>query len=213
MKRRTAIKTIGLGMGATVSFGAFISTIQSCVSEKEASTGGWQADYFRDLDQQNLIIELSDIILPTTDTPGAKDVEVIKYIDATVAHIYEPEAKERFGKGMAACIQSLEAENGGKFSELEREQLSAFLEKHMGKSVDPAVHKANRELIAQENPPTDDKKRQAYYLLNFLNSLKSLTIAGFYGSEVIGKEYLTYDPIPGPYQGCIDQEGINAYSL
>ena len=198
-------------MGATVSLGTFLSTIQSCVSEKESSADGWKADYFTDPNQQKLIVEMSDIILPATDTPGAKDVEVIKYIDATVARIYDPKTVERFGKGMDACVKALEADQGGKYSDLSREQLTAFLEKQMGASVDPATHKTRRTLIAEKEAPSG--QADEYYLYSFLDSLKSLTIAGFFGSEVIGEQHLTYDPIPGPYQGCIDQNGMNTYSL
>jgi hypothetical protein len=38
----------------------------------------------------------------------------------------------------------------------------------------------------------------------FYRMMKELALLGYFHSEKIGMEYLAYDPIPGPYQGCID---------
>jgi hypothetical protein len=37
-----------------------------------------------------------------------------------------------------------------------------------------------------------------------LTNLKSLMIRAYRGSELVGEQFLAYDPIPGRYIGCID---------
>ncbi|MEZ4948478.1 MAG: gluconate 2-dehydrogenase subunit 3 family protein [Saprospiraceae bacterium] len=213
MKRRTALKTIGIGMGATVTFGTFLSTISSCVSEAAAEGDSWQGAFLTDKNQLKLVDDFADIILPATDTPGARDVGVIKYIDATGALIYDAEEQARFKKGLDVCIQTLEKEQGAPYSDLSKEQLTAFLENHIGASVDKETYKAKREIMNQEEPPADEAGQKDFYLYGFLNAVKQLTIAAYFGSKEIGMEHLTYDPIPGPYQGCIDLNGMKSYSL
>ena len=39
-----------------------------------------------------------------------------------------------------------------------------------------------------------------------LTNLKSLRIRAYRGSELVGEQYLAYDPIPGRQIGCIDLE-------
>ena len=39
-----------------------------------------------------------------------------------------------------------------------------------------------------------------------LTNLKSLMIRAYRGSELVGEQYLAYDPIPGRQGGCIDLE-------
>ena len=214
MKRRAAIKNIGIGMGLSVSTGTFLSMIASCKSEsKVVGPEGWQPAFLTDNKQLAFVENLADIILPATDTPGAKDVGVIKYMDMALAELYEPEDQVKFKKGLETCISVVQTEQGGKFHALKKEQLTDFLENHIGSKADKTAHEARSEMLSQKEVPTGEAAQKEYSLYNFLNAVKSLTIGGYFGNEIIGTEYLTYDPIPGPYQGCIDWPTGNAYSL
>ena len=39
--------------------------------------------------------------------------------------------------------------------------------------------------------------------LTFYRKIKSLTLMAYFTSEKIGKQYLSYDPLPGVFQSCI----------
>ena len=39
--------------------------------------------------------------------------------------------------------------------------------------------------------------------LGFYRQFKELAITGYFTSEPIGKQLLTYDPVPGAFHGCI----------
>ncbi len=199
-------------MGVTVSTGTFLSMIASCKSEPTINTTAWAPSFLTENAQMTFVENLADCIMPATDTPGAKEAGVIKYIDAAVANLYKPEEQERFKKGLETCIATIQEEQGAELADLSGEQLTAFLEKHIGTGVDEKIHEARRKLSGEKEPPIDAAQQKDYYLYGFLNSIKSLAIGGYFGSELIGEEHMNYDPIPGPYQGCIDFEGNN-YSL
>jgi hypothetical protein len=46
----------------------------------------------------------------------------------------------------------------------------------------------------------------------FFKIIKSLTIFGFYTSEEIGRNVLSYDPVPGEYIACMPLNGQNAWT-
>ena len=215
MKRRTAIKNIGLGMGISVSTGTFLSMIASCKSETapEVSESSWTASFLTDKSQLAFVENLADIIFPPTDTPGAKEAGVIKYIDLMVDKIYKPKDKERFKKGLETCLAMIESEQKVKISEVGTDKLSDFLENHIGSKADEAAHDARKKMLSEKEAPTDEAAQKEYYLYNFLNAVKSLTIGGYFGSELIATEHMVYNPVPGPYEGCIDWEGGNNYYL
>lgn len=214
MKRRTAIKNIGLGMGISVSTGTFLSMLASCKSESSTATvveNEWAPSFLTDKAQCAFVENLADIIFPPTDSPGAKEAGVIKYIDLMVDKIYKPEEQTRFRKGLETCIETVESEQGDKFSNLGTDKLTAFLESHIGSKADKAAHDARKEMLGEKEAPEDMVAQKEYYLYNFLSAVKSLTVGGFFASELIATEHMVYEPVPGPYEGCIDWAGGNNY--
>ena len=188
-------------MGASVSMGTFLSMIASCKTESSAAVGDWTASYFTNKGQLGFIENMTDVIFPKTSTPGAKEVGVIQYIDVIVGKIYKPEEQEKFKKGLEACMAA--AGDG---------DLSEFLQSRIGSSANKETYEAMQKLIG-EDAPEDTSKQSDYYIYSFLNAVKDLTIGGYFGNEIIATEHMVYDPVPGPYQGCIDWAGGNNYSL
>jgi len=197
MKRRSAIKNIGIGMGASVSMGTFISMIASCKSESLIDNA---SSFFTDTTHLTFVENIADIIFPKTDTPGAKEVGVINYIDMAVSKLYDSKEQERFKKGLKACI---EAVGDG--------DLGEFIQSKIGDNADKTTFEAMSKLIEKEDAPEDASKQNDYYLYSFLNAVKSLTIGGYFSNEIIATKHMVYEPVPGPYVGCIDWEGGNNY--
>ena len=188
-------------MGASVSMGTFISMIASCKSE--SSTGGvdapWKASFLKDDAQMAFVENLADAIFPTTNSPGAKEVGVIKYIDMAVSLLYKPEEQGSFKKGLEACMAAV---GDG--------DLNEFIQSKIGDKADKTTFDAMQELIG-EDVPEDPSKQNDYHLYKFLSAVKSLTIGGYFSNEIIATEHMVYEPVPGPYMGCIDWEGGNNY--
>ncbi|MEZ4686265.1 MAG: gluconate 2-dehydrogenase subunit 3 family protein [Bacteroidia bacterium] len=217
MDRRTAIKNIGLGFGVTVSMGTMMSLLQSCGSEEGASAkDGWQPAFLTNKDEFELIEKFTGIIIPRTDTPGAKNLNVIRFIDATVGEVYKPKDQEKFRAGLAKCIEKLEQDQGKKYSKVGYEELTDFLERHIGSKADKAVYDEMMRLKGTDLdavPSLEPAAQDNYYFYSFLLAVKSMTVSGYFGTEYMGEKVLTYQPVPGPFQGCIDYDGFNNYSL
>jgi len=189
-------------MGVSVSMGTFISMIASCKSESSGSGNASSVASLLSNDAHMTFVEnIADIIFPKTDTPGAKEVGVINFIDMTVSKIYEPKDQAKFKKGLEACMAAV---GDG--------DLSEFIHSRIGEKADKTTYDAMIELIG-EDTPEDTSKHNDYHLYSFLNAVKDLTIGGYFGSEIIATKHMVYDPVPGPYVGCIDWEGGNNYAL
>ncbi len=74
-------------MGISVSTGTFLSMLASCETESSSTTvveNEWSPSFLTDKDQCAFVENLADIIFPPTDSPGAKEAGVIKYIDLII---------------------------------------------------------------------------------------------------------------------------------
>jgi glucoside 3-dehydrogenase (cytochrome c) hitch-hiker subunit len=153
----------------------------------------WKPAFLNDHQNESLIL-LSDVIIPATDTPGAKAALVNRYLDLLVS-VQPSEFQEEF----VAALQSIDSESqtefGKDFRELSREDqiwlLTAWAypqqSSHWTERNDPHTRPAD---LAQEH----------------FHRLKALIAAGYYGSE-IGQKELGWDGeiTHGPYQGCEHQ--------
>ncbi len=70
--RREALRKTALLMGAAVSASALTGILQGCKATPELT----YTPVFFNADQATLVSEVADIIIPRTDTPGAKDAGV-----------------------------------------------------------------------------------------------------------------------------------------
>ncbi|HYC84707.1 MAG TPA: gluconate 2-dehydrogenase subunit 3 family protein, partial [Chryseosolibacter sp.] len=96
MDRRSAIKRTALALGFAISAPAIAGVLKGCEARPEL---GYSPGFFTD-DQARLIGELSEIILPRTSTPGAKDVGVPGFIDSLLKAAYPKAEQDAFVKGL-----------------------------------------------------------------------------------------------------------------
>ena len=193
MKRRDAIKRTALIMGYAVSATAIAGVMNGCKADTTTPDAIWKPQFFSEVQVKNLA-EAVERILPKTETPGAKDVMVHRFIDELMHSIYKPEESKAFSAGLEKLEADAQAAHSKSFNALDNSQMDALLTTAMNAAK---TEKDNNP--DAENPP-------------FFNTLKQLTFLGYFSSEKIGKEVLVYDPVPGKYEGCIPLEG-NAWSF
>lgn len=118
MKRRTAIKAIGLSVGSFVGLPAWAS--------------GWNASTLGPLSpgttaNEALLAELVATIVPTTQTLGAKDLGVHQFIQKMLAVCYDKKAQDNFEQNLV-IIDPLSLNMFGKpFLEANAEQRTKLL--------------------------------------------------------------------------------------
>jgi gluconate 2-dehydrogenase gamma chain len=112
-----------------------------------------------------MVERLTDIILPSDGTPGAKDAGVAEFIDFMVAS--DPEVQYGFRTGLTWLNVQAERAYGKRFTELPPEQQSSLLE--------PLGFKD------KARPGEEDGVR-------FFRMMREYTVTGFYTTEIGYKE-------------------------
>ncbi|MGP0021589.1 MAG: gluconate 2-dehydrogenase subunit 3 family protein [Candidatus Sulfotelmatobacter sp.] len=112
-----------------------------------------------------MVERLTEIIIPSDDTPGAKEAGVAEFIDFMVAS--DPEPQYPFRVGLAWLNAHAEQTNGRRFVELTPDEQTSLLE--------PLGFK--------------DKARPGVESgVRFFNLMREFTVTGFYTSEIGFKE-------------------------
>lgn len=204
MKRRNALKTISLGVGVTVTAGSFATLLHSCKSEP---TDTWLPAFFQDGDVK-IVHQILDQLLPTTDSPGAGDLNIVRVLDNTVNKLYKEKDQVDFRDGLAAISSRIE-----KMKSDSDDVYTSFMEKYMGVRSDEEKEKFNT-LINKERDEVGQDQMDDYLFSKAIYNIRQMGINSYFQSEVIGTEHLSYDPIPGEYSGCVPLSDIgNSWSL
>jgi gluconate 2-dehydrogenase gamma chain len=189
MDRREAIKRTALTLGFAISAPAILGVLKGCKAAPELT---YSPQFFTE-DQARLISELSEIILPKTSTPGAKDVGVPGFIDDLMKSAFSKEEQEKFIKGLTEFDEDARKSLGDSFIELDHDKQIAFVKKHHDKALASSTNSGPK---GWWNVGTAEEKP-------FILKVKELTILGFFTSKVGASEVLQYNPVPGPYKGCV----------
>lgn len=178
--RREALKKIAGGAISMVTFPilgqmAVTPAMARAALHHPGGDGSPEADpnwtpQFFDEHQNETVVVLTELIIPQTDTPGAKAALVNRLIDLTMAE-EDPPRQKRFIEGLAWIdARSLEL-HGRPFVRLNTEQQTALLTP----LADPG-NKNPREQVG----------------VKFFEELKDLTIFGYYTSKVGMEQELEY---------------------
>jgi hypothetical protein len=205
MDRREAVKSVAFLIGGALSATTIATLFDSC------NEPGKLAGELFTADQQKLITELADIIIPTTaKSPGAKAANVGPFITMMIKDCYPEDAQKAFVKGLEDLEANAKKEFGKSFLEIsikEREQIVTKLrevtieaQKAENTKNDEAAKlgkgpKQANPLSIKENPKTTPQ---------FFAIARDLTMLGFFTSEVGATQAYEYLAIPGRYDGCVD---------
>jgi hypothetical protein len=186
MNRRDALRKTGLLAGSAVAIPSLFSLLQSC---SQTPRLGWVPQFLSE-DQAQFISSFVDTILPKTETLGGLDLKTDIFLDLVYAKTYGAEAQAKVKEGIDLLNNEAVTEYGKDFAALSPANKSAFLK---GQEAKTATF--NRGVWGTA---VGEQKPVAFY-----RQLKSQAMWGYFSSEEIGKNVLSYDPIPGEYLGCI----------
>jgi hypothetical protein len=185
--RRDALKHLTLITAITFTSGASMAFLSGC---KPNQSKKWKSKSMS-TSQLELVMAACDRILPKTDSPGALDALVHRYIDETITYIYADGQKDRFLSGLDHINALSRSKYKKKFTELHTENQDDIL-----------------RLLAKE------WKELSSDNVHIFKELRDLTVSGFAASEIGATQFFIYDPVPGPYQGCIPYDQVTGtYAL
>lgn len=183
MDRREALSVVSMMFGGSIVVGAG-SFLEGCQPNQRTSILG-----LLNKQEIKLMEELAEFILPkTSSSPGAKDVEIGKFINSIVTDCYDSGEQLAFQDGIKKLDEISIAEYKDEFIKLKQEDKQNLL-----LSLEKESKQFNKELM-KGNP------------IHYYSMMKQLTIWGYLSSEKVGTEVLQYNPIPGRYEGCVPYE-------
>jgi hypothetical protein len=144
--------------------------------------------------QQNAIVTtIAELIIPQTDTPGAKAARVNEFIDLILTEWYDEDEKSTFMTGLADVDSRTHELYGKDFVDCAEKQQVEILQ-----ALDDEV--AAREQDARRRRSHPPEK-------NFFFMMKQLTLVGYYTSQVGFEQELHGEIIPARHAACVPLDG------
>lgn len=157
-----------------------------------------------------LFNEIAEVILPRTDTPGAKDANVGLMALILANDCYKTEERESFIKGFRTLDKLTQDKYGKPFLLLSPEQKTKFV-----KSLDKEAKTYNKkhDIYYLSATPYDRDSKASDPIPHFFTMLKQLTLFSFFTSQIGATKVLRYEAIPGRYNGDLDyKKGDRAWA-
>lgn len=175
MERRTVIKYLFvIAGGATV--------LPSCL-HKEGKASLLLKNIDINSDQEKLLAEFAETLIPSSSTPGAKDTYAHLYALRMVDDCFEKESQQKFMKGLAALEDMTKKAHNTSF-------------------LNASAAQRTQILAALENKKASEDALQFYQLM------KELTIRGYLTSKPVLGNIFHYELVPGRYNGTFPVKTI-----
>ena len=186
MNRREALQRVALLLGGAISAPA----IQAALSDWRP--GPHYTPTTLTPEQFDLVASLADLIIPATETPGARGVGVPEFIDLLLTESYLPQVRDRFLAGLSAFAEQFRQKYHKPFLQGKPEQQAEMLTE------------LDREAVAARLSGAAD--------LPFFGMMKELTLIGYYTSVVGANDELQFQPATNRFDGCIPLERVDGRS-
>lgn len=170
MDRRESLKLMTLLTGGALFTGLSSAVLQGCSPTSKNTLLTLSNAQF------DVVDALSEVIIPTTDTPGAKAANVAGFIDSALKNAFLSEERSAFLEGLDQFINKVKSENSADFASLST---------------------ADQETHVKQIAETGGQ---------FWHMLKRMVLVGYFTSEIGATQALDYIPVPGPYVGCKPME-------
>jgi hypothetical protein len=170
INRRTAIHRTSALLCGTLSSSLLFGVLSGCSAEIELN---WIPKVLTP-EEALITADLTEQILPATDTPGAKEAGVEKFVDQMIAGYLTDKERTVFKTGLAW-----------------------LKERKFHKKTPEGQHNLVAELAEEARKQGQQSEPKPFYLL-----AKEMTLLGFFTSEIGATQVLNYDPVPGGYLGC-----------
>jgi len=174
MERRSVLKNLGLIVG-----GAML--LPSCVHKGGSSYVQLKYIEIKE-DQQNLVAEICETIIPRTHKPGAKNLDIPAFVLKLVDDCFDKKAQGEFLTGLKKFDDFVKTKYGSNFRDLSKKDREAAL-----------------IWIEKEGWAKKQKTQDETDVENFYSTLKQQTIFGYTTSKFFMTKEIVYELVPGRY--------------
>ncbi|ALI99933.1 gluconate 2-dehydrogenase subunit 3 family protein [Rufibacter tibetensis] len=166
MNRRTAVKGLLVFTGGLV-------LLPSCLT-REGKAFIPLKHLEVSAEEEKMLGEIVETLIPTTDTAGAKQLGLHKFTLKMVDDLHSPEDQKTFMDGMEAFQKMTKKQTGNSFVECSPQE--------------------RQELIAAINSGKASKE-----VIDFYQILKKHTVTGYLNSELVMTKLRIYELVPSRY--------------
>lgn len=171
MQRRTIIKQLAFATGA-------LFLVPACMEDKN-KVSILLKKISIDAEQEKLLAELSETIIPKTGTSPAKDLSAHLFVLMMVDDCYNKEDQQKFIAGLKAFQVRSKSEYNKSFISFNQGERESYLNS------------------------IDEKKSGDDNLDYFYATVKKLTIQSYTTSKYFLTKVQVYQLIPGHFSGCV----------
>ncbi|SMO81671.1 gluconate 2-dehydrogenase subunit 3 family protein [Paracoccus laeviglucosivorans] len=186
-----------LTMIAAVTGTAMIGGRAMAYDPTTAGTNAFSAEDTAFLD------EVAEVIIPKTDTPGAKDAAVGAFMTVYVSDCYTAQDQQGFRTAMEN-LKSAATAQGKDFMQMSADERTTLLD-----GIAREARTASAEGAAKAKAEGRAAKNAD---LHWFTPLHQLVLFGFFTSEVGSNEVLRYEAVPGEYIGDLAYNGEPAWA-
>ena len=129
--------------------------------------------------EEELLSELSETIIPKTNTPGAKDVSAHLFALMMIDDCYPPDGQDKFVNGL--------------------KQFDELTKKKFDKSFVKCTPSERTEILKSIESKKDIPENVAF----FYSTIKRLTVQAYTSSEYYLTKVHVYQLVPGKFYGCV----------
>lgn len=168
MHRRDALRSLTGLLGAAVAIPSWAQAWTPSALEEPKLLGSTQ---------KKVLTGMVDAILPKTDTPGAAELGVQRFVELMVQDCYEGPQRDRLKDGLDRLEAEAKNSKGKNFADLKGTERLELIQKWAS-----GPDKSNRD---------------------FTQLVKDLTIHGYVNSEYVMTHITKYELVPARYLGCV----------
>jgi hypothetical protein len=178
MDRRELLKMVALATGGVVIGGEFF--LAGC-KNKDASVAGIS------FSQNDIAFldEIAETILPKTNTAGAKDAKVGKFMTMMVNDCYNEPDQKIFHEGMSKLDDACSKMHGHSFMKADAGHRKELL---------TSLDKEAKEYTKNKKPEDPN---------HYFQMIKQLTLLGYFTSKPALEQNFNYQMVPGRFDGSM----------
>jgi gluconate 2-dehydrogenase gamma chain len=200
--RRDALARVAWLPGGALAAPTVAGVLAGCGVAEASETARW-APRTLSPEQNEAVLIMGEIILPETDTPGARAARVDRFIDAMLSDYYPEADRRRFLAGLERVESRAQAAFGARFGALPAErqlQLVQALNRQAfpdgGRPADRVVSNNDARTGQERTPPLGGAWHpEDSGPGSFFRTLKELVLVGYYTAELGATKELRVNPM------------------
>jgi len=148
--------------------------------------------------QNDIVLTMADVMIPATETPGAKGARVNEFIDLILSEWATEEEKSIFLEGLAEVDRTANELFGHGFAAASAKEQAAIVQ-----IFDEELAARNVDKLPEHIPTWEQT-----LVMPFFAQMRKLTLTGYYTSPMGQEQELKVEIIPGALHGCVPEPEV-----